>query len=205
MTMLRNPVATLISGYRFGRKSGYHSYSTFKSFLEGGVLLCEGFHDRCEVQDVNYNWMWQNPMTKKLCGYSCEPRNVRDDPLLQSRIQRAHRDADPESANTLRAQSSQVLVSEQYAVGKQHLDQAKRNLAKFDVVLFLSNFSEGLARLADVHKEWQGIKVPHKNQQGAAHKTVDEELAVPGVRELVDKVAGLDQELYAWAIKKFAK
>lgn len=60
--------------------------------------------------------------------------------------------------------------------------------------------------------EWENATAAHSNRASAAsatqklkkpYLTLAEELAMPGVKALVDDVTGLDQTLYAWAKKHF--
>lgn len=138
--------------------------------------------------------MYYNMLTKRLCGYSCEPANLRD-PAMQ---EKHHHD--------------EMLVKENSDLSTIHVERAKRNLAKFDVVMFLNRFPAGLRKLAVLHPEWTKFSNDfplHKNEirkdvGNLFPKSLEEELNEIGVRELVDKITGLDQQLYAWAVKNWS-
>ena len=131
--------------------------------------------------------MYYNMLTKRLCGYSCEPANLKD-PAMQGKHPR-----------------DEVLIKENSDLSTIHLEKAKRNLAKFDVVMFLNQFPAGLRKLAALHPEWTKFANDfplHKNGiRKDFRKSLEEELNENGVRELVNKITGLDQQLYAWAVK----
>lgn len=162
--------------------------------------------------------MWYNMVTKRLCGNACEPGNL-EDPTLRSMYSSLH-GADgqtapsgrPDTNTTMPRTVQNLLVEKNSDVGKLHLEQAKQHLAKFDIVMFLDDFDTGLSKLAKLHPEWENATAAHSNRASAAsatqklkkpYLTLAEELAMPGVKALVDDVTGLDQTLYAWAKKHF--
>ena len=116
-------------------------------------------------------------MTKRLCGHSCEPENVRrssKDSVLYKQYWQQEHNTQQNNNNSNDGGSAgssgggRFLVKEESALNELHLEQAKRNLAKFDVVMFLNDFAGGLARLAKVHPEWARRRSTRAAPRGVA-------------------------------------